>query len=80
MRHSSAAATRASLDRSCCKITAIQCSTGISGWFRLALRDQLNSPLIARPSELLEHLFGFEFVQPGIARLVRERVVFGPPR
>ena len=34
---------------------------------------------VARPSELLTALFGAEFVQPGIARLVRESVIFGPP-
>ena len=34
---------------------------------------------VARPSELLERLFGAEFVQPGTARLIRESVVFGPP-
>src|SRR5207302_9755405 len=33
----------------------------------------------ARPSELLGALFGPEWVQPGIARIVRENVVFGAP-
>jgi radical SAM family uncharacterized protein/radical SAM-linked protein len=34
---------------------------------------------VARPSELLAALFGAEMVKPGVARLVRENVVFGPP-
>ncbi|MGZ6142061.1 MAG: TIGR03936 family radical SAM-associated protein, partial [Myxococcales bacterium] len=34
---------------------------------------------VARPSELLAALFGAEFVKPGVARLVRESVVFGAP-
>ena len=34
---------------------------------------------VARPSELLSALFGAEFVKPGVARLVRESVVFGVP-
>src|SRR6266481_10877 len=34
---------------------------------------------VARPSELLAALFGAEVVKPGVARLVRENVVFGPP-
>ena len=38
------------------------------------------SEAVARPSELLEHLFGKEHVQPGVARLVREEVIFGAPR
>ncbi len=33
----------------------------------------------ARPAELLAHLFGTEWVKPGVARLVREGVVFGAP-
>ena len=33
----------------------------------------------ARPAELLAHLFGAEWVRPGVARLVRESVVFGNP-
>jgi radical SAM-linked protein len=32
----------------------------------------------ARPSELLAELFGAEWVRPGVARIVREDVVFGP--
>ncbi|HUJ26409.1 MAG TPA: hypothetical protein VLW85_10340, partial [Myxococcales bacterium] len=38
------------------------------------------SEAVARPSELLGALFGEEHVRPGVARLVRENVVFGPPR
>jgi len=34
---------------------------------------------VARPSELLTALFGADMVKPGVARLVRENVVFGPP-
>jgi radical SAM-linked protein len=34
------------------------------------------SEAVARPSELLEHLFGKEHVQPGVARLVREEAFF----
>ena len=34
---------------------------------------------VARPSELLGALFGEEHVRPGVARLVREDVVFGQP-
>jgi hypothetical protein len=34
---------------------------------------------VARPSELLAVLFGADMVKPGVARLVRENVVFGPP-
>jgi hypothetical protein len=34
---------------------------------------------VARPVELLTALFGAECVKPGIARLVRENVVFGAP-
>jgi radical SAM-linked protein len=33
----------------------------------------------ARPSELLAELFGAQWVKPGVARLVRESVVFGAP-
>ena len=33
----------------------------------------------ARPSELLSALFGPEWVKPGVARIVREDVVFGTP-
>jgi radical SAM-linked protein len=33
----------------------------------------------ARPSELLGALFGPEWVKPGLARIVRENVVFGAP-
>ncbi len=33
----------------------------------------------ARPGELLSHLFGAEWVKPGVTRLVRENVVFGAP-
>jgi hypothetical protein len=33
----------------------------------------------ARPSELLSALFGPEWVKPGVARIVRENVVFGAP-
>ena len=33
----------------------------------------------ARPAELLAHLFGAEWVKPGVARLVREGVIFGAP-
>jgi radical SAM-linked protein len=33
----------------------------------------------ARPSELLAELFGPEWVKPGVARIVREDVVFGSP-
>jgi radical SAM-linked protein len=33
----------------------------------------------ARPSELLAALFGPEWVRPGLARIVRENVVFGAP-
>src|SRR5882762_11134992 len=35
---------------------------------------------VARPSELLAALFGSEIVKPGVTRLVRESVVFGPPQ
>jgi hypothetical protein len=35
---------------------------------------------VARPAELLAALFGAELVRPGVARLVREKVVFGAPR
>jgi radical SAM-linked protein len=35
---------------------------------------------VARPAELLTALFGAESVRPGVARLVREKVVFGAPR
>ena len=35
---------------------------------------------VARPAELLAALFGAEFVKPGVARLVRESVIFGAPR
>jgi radical SAM family uncharacterized protein/radical SAM-linked protein len=38
------------------------------------------SEAVARPTELLEHLFGKEHVHPGVARLVREDVIFGAPR
>ena len=31
---------------------------------------------VARPSELLEHLFGKEHVKPGVARLLREDAIF----
>ena len=34
---------------------------------------------VARPSELLSALFGEELVRPGVTRLIRESVVFGPP-
>ncbi|HEY4885237.1 MAG TPA: TIGR03960 family B12-binding radical SAM protein [Myxococcales bacterium] len=34
---------------------------------------------VARPSELLAALFGSEIVKPGLTRLIRESVVFGPP-
>jgi radical SAM family uncharacterized protein/radical SAM-linked protein len=34
---------------------------------------------VARPSELLEALFGADMVKPGVARLIRENVVFGSP-
>ncbi len=34
---------------------------------------------VARPSELLAALFGPEWVKPGVARLIRENVVFGKP-
>ncbi|MFN2549266.1 MAG: TIGR03936 family radical SAM-associated protein, partial [Myxococcales bacterium] len=37
------------------------------------------SEAVARPSELLGALFGAECTQPGIARLIRENVVFGAP-
>ena len=33
----------------------------------------------ARPSELLSTLFGAEWVKPGLARIVRENVIFGTP-
>jgi radical SAM-linked protein len=33
----------------------------------------------ARPSELLSTLFGPEWVKPGVARIVRENVIFGTP-
>src|SRR5205085_2247680 len=33
----------------------------------------------ARPSELLSALFGPEWVKPGVARIVRESVIFGAP-
>ena len=33
----------------------------------------------ARPGELLSALFGADWVKPGVARLVRENVVFGAP-
>jgi radical SAM family uncharacterized protein/radical SAM-linked protein len=34
---------------------------------------------VARPSELLAELFGADFARPGVTRLFRENVVFGPP-
>jgi radical SAM family uncharacterized protein/radical SAM-linked protein len=34
---------------------------------------------VARPAELLGAVFGPEWVRPGVARLVRENVVFGAP-
>ncbi len=34
---------------------------------------------VARPSELLSALFGEDVVRPGVSRLIREGVVFGPP-
>jgi radical SAM family uncharacterized protein/radical SAM-linked protein len=34
---------------------------------------------VARPAELLAALFGAESVRPGVARLMREKVVFGAP-
>ena len=34
---------------------------------------------VARPGELLSELFGAEWVKPGVARLIRESVVFGAP-
>src|SRR5205807_718275 len=33
----------------------------------------------ARPSELLSALFGPDWIKPGVARIVRENVVFGAP-
>jgi radical SAM family uncharacterized protein/radical SAM-linked protein len=36
------------------------------------------SEAVARPAELLAALFGAECTRPGVARLVRENVVFGP--
>src|SRR6266850_1695264 len=33
----------------------------------------------ARPSELLAALFGADWVKPGVARIIREEVVFGAP-
>ena len=35
---------------------------------------------VARPAELLTALFGAEASRPGVARLVRESVIFGAPR
>ena len=46
-------------------------SGGGAGWASAAA--------VARPSELLGELFGADFVKPGVARLVRENVVFGAP-
>ncbi len=37
------------------------------------------SEAVARPSELLAALFGAEATRPGVARIVRENVVFGTP-
>jgi hypothetical protein len=33
----------------------------------------------ARPSELLAALFGADWVKPGVARIIREEVLFGAP-
>ena len=45
---------------------------------RFTLRAGENEA-VARPSELLSALFGAEWTRPGIARIVRERAIFGPP-
>ena len=37
------------------------------------------SQATARPAELLSTLFGPEWVRPGVARIVRENVIFGTP-
>ncbi len=45
---------------------------------RFTLRAGENEA-VARPSELLSALFGTALTRPGVARIVRERAVFGPP-
>ncbi|HYV65016.1 MAG TPA: TIGR03936 family radical SAM-associated protein, partial [Myxococcales bacterium] len=55
---------------------------GLSPWGPRGLRFTLRAgetQATARPSELLSALFGPEWVRPGLARIVREEVVFGPP-
>jgi hypothetical protein len=53
------------------------CASG-SNEVRFTLRAGENEAT-ARPSELLSALFGAEWVRPGVARLVRENVIFGAP-
>src|SRR4051812_28213764 len=45
---------------------------------RFTLRAGENEA-VARPSEILSALFGAEWTRPGVARIVRERALFGPP-
>jgi hypothetical protein len=45
---------------------------------RFTLRAGENDA-VARPSELLAALFGADSTRPGVARIVRESVIFGTP-
>ena len=51
---------------------------GGPGELRFTLRAGETSAT-ARPAELLSMLFGPEWAKPGLARIVREDVVFGTP-
>ncbi len=54
------------------------CATGPSE-LRFTIRAG-EGEATARPAELLRELFGDEWTRPGVARLVREGVIFGAPK